>query len=99
MYQYFEGSLKEGTREDCGSGIELIVTFDDCSEIPPNFISRFLSNALNKTSLNKYLANRFIAYHEGKQSIYALHLMSPLLATVKQFCQKGIESFLVVYGP
>ena len=33
--QYFEGSLKEGTREDRGSGTGLIVTFDDCFEIPP----------------------------------------------------------------
>ena len=29
--QYFEESLKEGTREDRGSGTGLIVTFDDCS--------------------------------------------------------------------
>ena len=65
----FEGSLKEGTREDCGSGTGLIVTFDDCSEIPPNLISKFLSNVTNKTNLNKYLANKFIAYHESKQSI------------------------------
>ena len=64
--RYFEGSLKEGTREDHGSGTGLIVTFDDCSEIPPNFISKFLSNVTNKTNLNKYLANKF---HEDKQSI------------------------------
>ena len=67
--RYFEGSLKEGTREDRGSGTGLIFTFDDRSEIPPNFISKFLSNATNKMNLNKYLANKFLAYHEGKQSI------------------------------
>ena len=73
--QYFEGSSKEGTREDCGSGTGLIVTFDDCSESPPNLISKFLSNVTNKANLNKYLANnkyqakKFLAYHEGKQSI------------------------------
>ena len=67
--QYFEGSLKEGTKEDRGSGTGLIVTFDDCSKIPPNFISKFLSNITNKTNLNKYLANKLLAYHEGKQSI------------------------------
>ena len=69
MDRYFEGSLKEGTREDRGSGTGLIVTFDDCSEIPPNFISKFLSNVANKTNFNKYLANKFLTYHEGKQSI------------------------------
>ena len=31
--RYFEGSLKEWTREDHGSGAGIIVTFDDCSEI------------------------------------------------------------------
>ena len=64
--QHFEGSLKEGTRPDCGSGTWLIITFDDCSEIPPNFISKFLSNVTNKTNLNKNLANQFPAYHEDK---------------------------------
>ena len=57
--RYFEGSLKEGTRGGCGSGTGLIVTFDDCSEIPPNFVSKFLSNVTNKTNLNKYLTNKF----------------------------------------
>ena len=41
----------------------------DCSEIPPNFISKFLSNVTNKTNLNKYLTNKFLTNHEGKQSI------------------------------
>ena len=67
--QYFEGSLKEGTRENCGSGTGLIVTYDDCSEIPSNFISKFLNNVTNKMNLNKYLVNKFLNYHEGKQSI------------------------------
>ena len=28
-----------------------------------------ISNVTNKTSLNKYLANKLFAYHEGKQTI------------------------------
>ena len=40
--QYFEGSLKERTREDRGSETGLIFTCDDCSEICPNFVSKFL---------------------------------------------------------
>ena len=67
--RYFEGSLKEGTREDCGPGTGLIITFDDYSEIPPNLISKFLSNVTNKANLNNYLSNKFLAYHEGKQSM------------------------------
>ena len=46
-----------------------IVTFGDCSEISPNFISKFLSNVTNNTNLSKYLANKFLASHEGKQSV------------------------------
>ena len=68
-YRYFEGSLKERTRKSRGSGTWLIITLDDCSEIPPNLISKFLSNVKNKTNLSKYLANKFLTYHEGKQSI------------------------------
>ena len=68
MDRYFEGSLKERT-EDRESGTGFIVTFDDYSEIPPNFISKFLSNVTNKTNLNKYLTNKFLTNHEGKQSI------------------------------
>ena len=72
-YRYFEESLKEGTRKDRGCGTGLIVTFDSCSEIPPNFIGTFLNNVTNKTNLNKYLANKFLTFNEGKQSIlYAI---------------------------
>ena len=31
--------------------------------------ANFLTNATNKRNLNKYLANKFLAYYEGKQSI------------------------------
>ena len=41
---YFEGSLKEETREDRRSHRHI----DDCSEIPPNFISKFLSKLQTK---------------------------------------------------
>ena len=33
------------------------------------FIRIFLSNVTNKTNLKKYLGNKFLTYHEGKQSI------------------------------
>ena len=68
-HRYFGGSLKEGAKEDRGSRTALLITFDDCSEIPSNFISKFLSNVTNKTNLNKNLASKFLGYHEGKQSI------------------------------
>ena len=78
--RYFEGSLKERTRGDRGSGTGQIITFDDCSEIPPNFISKFLSNVTNKTNLNKYLANKFLTNHEGKQSILCVTFSDSIIS-------------------
>ena len=86
--RYFEGSLKEGTREDRGSGTGLIATSDDCSEISPNVISKFLSNITNKTILNKYLANKFFAYHEGKQSILCVTFDDSMISNSETVCQK-----------
>ena len=50
MDQRSEESSKEGVREDRGSGTGIIVIFDDCSEITPNYITKFLSNVTNKTN-------------------------------------------------
>ena len=86
--RYFEGSLKERTREDRGSGTGLIVTFDNCSEIPPNFISKFLSNVTNKTNLNKYLANKFFAYQEGKQSILCVTFDNSIISNSEAVLSK-----------
>ena len=81
--RYFERSSKERTREGRGSGTGLIVTLDDCSEIPPNFISKFLSNVLNKADFNKYVANKFLTYHEGKQSILCVTSGDSIISNCK----------------
>ena len=67
--RYFEGSLKERTREDRGSAKGLVITFDDSTNIPSNFVSKFLSNITNKINLNNYLEKKFLDYHDGKQSV------------------------------
>ena len=67
--RYFEGSLKEGTRENRGSGTGLVIPFSDLTRLPSQFQSAFLTNATNKTNLNEFLANKFIIYHGGKQCI------------------------------
>ena len=85
MDQYFEGCLKEGTREDRVFRTGIIVTFDDCSEIPSKFISKFLSNVTNKTKLWQI---NFSPIMKVNSQYYALHLVIPLLAIVKQFRQK-----------
>ena len=81
----FEGILKEGAREDRRSGTGLIVTFDDCSEIPPNFNSKFLSNVTSKTNLKKYLANKFLVYHEGKQSVLYITYGNSIISNSEEF--------------
>ena len=81
MDRYFEGSLKEETREDRGSGTGLIVTFDDCFEIPTNFISKFQSNVTNKTNLWQINFSPIMKAN----SQYALHMMIPLLVIVSCF--------------
>ena len=70
--RYFTDSLKEGTRRDRGSAKGLIFPFDNNTVIPSNFQSKFLSNADNKTKLNTFLLNKFLEYHEGKQSVLVI---------------------------
>ena len=91
MGQYFEGSLKEGTRVDHGSGMGLIITFDDYPEIPPNFISKFISNIKDKMNLNKYLANKFLTYHLGKQSILRVTIGDSIISNTKVLSETGIH--------
>ena len=68
--QHSEGSLKEGAREDRGSGIGMIFIFDDCSEITPNYITKFLSNVTNKTNPTSIWQMNFLVYQEGNIKLY-----------------------------
>ena len=67
--QYFDNSLKEGTRKGRGSDKGLVIKFDDMTHIPSNFLSKFLTNSINKTNLNEFLVKKFISHHHGKQQI------------------------------
>ena len=55
------------------------------SEIPPNFISKFLSNVKNKTSISQI---NFSSIMKANSQYYVFHLAIPLLAIVDQFYQK-----------
>ena len=52
--QYFQDSLKEGTRKGRGSGTRK--SFDDDTKFPMNMREDFLRNCENKEDLNRYLA-------------------------------------------
>ena len=60
----FEGSLKEGTRNNRGArGSKLI--FNGESLMPKDFSSNFLANSENKENLNIFLAKKFVDFHKN----------------------------------
>ena len=62
--RYFEGSLKEGTRNNRGArGSKLI--FNGESLMPKDFSSNFLANSENKENLNIFLAKKFVDFHKN----------------------------------
>ena len=73
--QYFNRSLKEGVRDSRGSE-GIVILFNDQTPLPSKFESNFLTNGTNKTNLNEYLAQKFIAFHHNNSQI--------LCATYKQ---------------
>ena len=91
--RYFEGSLKEGTRENRGSGTGLVIPFSDLTRLPSQFQSAFLTNATNKTNLNEFLANKFISYHEGKESILTVTVGDTIISNSDQVLKETDISF------
>ena len=60
---YFEGSLKEGTRNKRGvEGSKLI--FNGEYLMPKDFSSNFLANSENKENLSIFLAKTFVDFHK-----------------------------------
>ena len=40
--------------------------------VPSNFLSKFLTNSINKTNLTEFLVAKFISHHHGKQQIFCV---------------------------
>ena len=59
--QYFDNSLKEGTRKGRGHGSRKI--FDDDTKFPEKMREDFLKHSENKEQLNRYLAEKFMDFH------------------------------------
>ena len=68
--RYFQESLKEGTRNDRGSG-SMFVFEGDHTPIPNNMEQTFMKESKNKDKLNEYLAKKLISLHEGSQLMVA----------------------------
>ena len=62
--RYFEGSLKEGTRNNRGAGGSKLI-FNGESLMLQDFSSNFLVNSENKENLNIFLAKKFVDFHKN----------------------------------
>ena len=65
--QYFQDSLKEGTRKGRGSGTRK--SFDDDTKFPMNMREDFLRNCANTEDLNRYLANKIMSLYSGSKTV------------------------------
>ena len=77
--QYFSGSLKEGVRDNRGSA-GVILPFNDQTPLPSKFESNFLTNGTNKTNLNEYLAQKFIAFHHNESQVLCVTYRNGILS-------------------
>ena len=78
--QYFEGSLEEGVLESRGSE-GVVCLFDDHTQLPSEFNKNFLSNVTNKTNLNEYLPQKFIALHRDSNQILCVRYRNTIIST------------------
>ena len=71
--RYFEGSLKEGTRNKRGAGRSKLI-FNGESLMPKDFSSNFLANSENKENLNIFLAKKFGDFHKNSSQVLVVTL-------------------------
>ena len=64
--RYFEESLKEGTRNERGTGSMFVFEGDD-TPVPSNMEQTFMKESKNKNTLNECLATKMIELHNGPQ--------------------------------
>ena len=69
---YFEGSLKEGTRNSRGVGGSKLI-FNGESLMPKDFSSN-LANSENKENLNIFLAKKFVDFHKNSSQVLVVTL-------------------------
>ena len=91
--RYFQGSLKEGTRDKRGSkGSKLL--FDGDTVFPKDFAKSFLSNSHNKNRLNLFLAEKFIKLHENTTQVLVVTFNETILSTDKKRIDRGVNKLL-----
>ena len=68
--RYFEGSLKEGTRNNRGAGGSKLI-FNGESLMSKDFSSKFWANSENKENLNIFLAKKFVDFHKNSSQVFS----------------------------
>ena len=91
--RYFKNSLKEGTRGDRGNEGTTFGDINDHDEIPSNFQKDFVRNSLNKDTLYKYLAERFIDLHSSATQILVVTYKYAILKT-QDIPDEDINSYI-----
>ena len=71
--RYFEGSLKDGTRNNRGAG-GLKLIFNGESLMPKDFSSNFLANSENRGNFNIFLAKTFVDFHKNSSQVLVVML-------------------------
>ena len=71
--RYFEGSLKEGTRNKRGAGASKLI-FSGESLMPKDSSSNFLANSKNKKNLNIFLAKKFVNFQKNPSQVLVVTL-------------------------
>ena len=71
--RYFEGSLKEGTRNKRGAGGSKLI-FNGESLMPKDFSSNFLANSKNTENLNIFLVKKFVDFHKNSSQVLVVTL-------------------------
>ena len=77
--RYFQGSLKEGTRDKRGNNGSKQI-FDGSTLFPNDFTLNFMKNSDNKTKLNLFLAKKFIEFHKNDLQILVITFNDTILS-------------------
>ena len=73
--RYFEGSLKEGTRNYRGAGGSKLI-FNGKSLMPKDFSRNLLANSENKETLNIFLAKKFVDFHKSSSQVFTEEIIA-----------------------
>ena len=71
--RYFEGSLKEGTRNNRGAGGSKLI-FNGTSLMTKDFSGNILANSENIENLNIFLAKKFVDFHKNSSQVLIVTL-------------------------